>query len=68
VAIIDWYPQLWNWAAEDGSIWALAVAGLVSVFSLLIPATLFVWAVAAIKLLGRGAAAGYRRWHGPAPH
>jgi hypothetical protein len=62
MALIDWYPRLWDWAAEDGSPVALAVAGLVSVFSLMIPAMVLFYGVALAKLLGRGAALGYRRW------
>jgi hypothetical protein len=61
VPIISWYPQLWDWAAADGGVLALTIAGLVSVFSLLVPATLLVWTVALAKLAGRGAAAGVRR-------
>lgn len=60
--VLDWYPRLWDWAAESGSPWALAIAALVSVFSLMIPAMVLVYGVAAARLIGRGAAVGYRRW------
>jgi hypothetical protein len=68
MALVEWYPRLWDWAAQDGSPWALAVAGLVSVFSLMVPAMVFVYGVALAKLLGHGAALGFRRWSSRSAH
>jgi hypothetical protein len=62
MALIDWYPRLWDWAAADGSPLALAIAGLVSVFSLMVPAMVLVYGFALAKMLGHGAVLGYRRW------
>jgi hypothetical protein len=68
MALVEWYPRLWDWAAADGSPTALAVAGLVSVFSLMVPAMVFVYGVALVRLLGHGAALGYRRWSSRSAH
>jgi hypothetical protein len=46
---MDWFGDLWSWAADNGSVGALVIAALVTVFAVLIAGNVVIWTLVGLR-------------------